>query len=65
MRSQAEVERVQIWETVGVKIFGREAYVGVQSVLHSLRRVCRRSVLLENVIWFLSNILDTWKNLYL
>ena len=33
-------------------------------ILHSLRRVCRSSVLLENVIWLLNNLLDPCKKLW-
>ena len=59
---QAEVKVVQIWCLWEPKAFGTKAHVGVWQVLHSLCSVCQRSILLEAVIWFLSNLLDPWKN---
>ena len=51
--------------TVGTKVFGPKAQVGVQLVLHILCRVNRRSVLLEDEVWFFSDLLAPWKNLRL
>ena len=42
---------------------GRSCWV--QSVLHILCRVHQSSVLFEDVIWFLSNLIESWKNFHL
>ena len=41
---------------------GPTPYVGVPPVLRSLSRKCQHCVLLEDAIWFLSGLLDSWKN---
>ena len=46
----------------GQKSESQKAHIGNQPVMDSAYRVCRLFVLLQDVIWFLSDILDPCKN---
>ena len=65
IRLQAKIDGAQTWWVWGAKVFGPKAHVGVQPFLHILCRVCQRSVLLEDIIWLLSDLLNPWKNFFL
>ena len=62
MRSQAEVEGVLIWWPCEPTFFGPSAYVDVKPVLRRLFRACRRFILLKDIVRFVSDLLDPWKN---
>ena len=62
VRPQAEIETIKFWWLWSSKFLGSKVHVGVQPVLHTLCRVCRRSVLLEGVVWLLNDLLNRGKN---
>ena len=49
------------WSSNLVPVWSK-AHVYVQPILHNVCCVCRNSVLLEDLIWFLSDVFGSWKN---